>query len=585
MTQRKITGAQIDLTTIPNGTVTTVSVVTANGFAGSVATATTTPAITLTTSITGVLKGNGTAISAATSGTDYSAGTSALATGILKSTTTTGALTIAVAGDFPTLNQNTTGSAATLTTPRAINGTNFDGSAAITVTAAAGTLTGTTLNATVVTSSLTSVGTITSGTWNGTAVDATHGGTAQTAWATGDLLYASGSNTLAKRTIGSTNDVLTVVGGVPAWAAPTTPTIVWAAPSATLPTPQTNNATSGVLALASGRGDTNVIQSSGTTTGGFYVGSGITTTGTTTDNVVIHNAAATTNDLTLNGVLSSVFIDPSGVSGTTTITNDNFIHIGARNNTTQPGDASTCIGAQARATAGNAIAIGQGTLATATNAIRIGNGGTATGTTSFSVGNGNNANGVNAIAILGSNASPDGSIAIGGSANVASSQINAIAFGTSATPDSASELSYAGGVFSTAGDASASIVKHWMTTTNATPTEVGGGATSATPTSKVILANASAYLFDCHIVARQNTTGDTSAWTLSFLIKRGANAAATSLFGTPAAVLVAQDTGALTWAVAVTADTTNGRPSIKVTGEAAKTIRWIVNMRVTKVSG
>jgi len=53
------------------GTVTSASVVSANGFAGTVATATTTPAITLTTSITGVLKGNGTAISAATAGTDY----------------------------------------------------------------------------------------------------------------------------------------------------------------------------------------------------------------------------------------------------------------------------------------------------------------------------------------------------------------------------------------------------------------------------------------------------------------------------------------------------------------------------------
>lgn len=38
-----------------------------------------------------------------------------------------------VAADIPTLNQNTSGSAATLTTPRAINGVNFDGSAAITV--------------------------------------------------------------------------------------------------------------------------------------------------------------------------------------------------------------------------------------------------------------------------------------------------------------------------------------------------------------------------------------------------------------------------------------------------------------------
>ena len=56
-----------------SGTVTSVSVVSANGLAGSVANATTTPAITLSTSITGVLKGNGTAISAATSGTDYQA--------------------------------------------------------------------------------------------------------------------------------------------------------------------------------------------------------------------------------------------------------------------------------------------------------------------------------------------------------------------------------------------------------------------------------------------------------------------------------------------------------------------------------
>jgi hypothetical protein len=61
-----------DWTTFNNkGTVTSASVVSANGFAGTVATATTTPAITLTTSITGVVKGNGTAISAATAGTDY----------------------------------------------------------------------------------------------------------------------------------------------------------------------------------------------------------------------------------------------------------------------------------------------------------------------------------------------------------------------------------------------------------------------------------------------------------------------------------------------------------------------------------
>ena len=63
-------------------TVQTVSVVSANGFAGTVATATTTPAITLTTTTNGVLKGNGTAISAASPGIDYAPATSG--TSILK---------------------------------------------------------------------------------------------------------------------------------------------------------------------------------------------------------------------------------------------------------------------------------------------------------------------------------------------------------------------------------------------------------------------------------------------------------------------------------------------------------------------
>jgi hypothetical protein len=68
--------------TSSGGSVTFVSVSTANGFAGTVANASTTPDITLTTTVTGLLKGNGTAISAATSGTDYAPATSG--TAILK---------------------------------------------------------------------------------------------------------------------------------------------------------------------------------------------------------------------------------------------------------------------------------------------------------------------------------------------------------------------------------------------------------------------------------------------------------------------------------------------------------------------
>lgn len=50
-----------------------------------------------------------------------------------------------------------------------------------------------------------------------TPVAATNGGTAQTTYATGDLLYASAANTLTKLPIGSAGTVLTVSGGIPSW--------------------------------------------------------------------------------------------------------------------------------------------------------------------------------------------------------------------------------------------------------------------------------------------------------------------------------------------------------------------------------
>jgi hypothetical protein len=53
------------------GSVTNVSVVSANGFAGTVASSSSTPAITLTTTITGLLKGSSSALVAAVLGTDY----------------------------------------------------------------------------------------------------------------------------------------------------------------------------------------------------------------------------------------------------------------------------------------------------------------------------------------------------------------------------------------------------------------------------------------------------------------------------------------------------------------------------------
>jgi hypothetical protein len=73
-------------------------------------------------------------------------------------------------------------------------------------------------NASWSTNTLNWAGSITNTTWNGVAIGAIYGGTSQTTYTTGDTLYASASNTLSKLAIGSTNQVLTVSGGVPTWA-------------------------------------------------------------------------------------------------------------------------------------------------------------------------------------------------------------------------------------------------------------------------------------------------------------------------------------------------------------------------------
>jgi len=85
--------------------------------------------------------------------------------------------------NFPTLNQNTTGNAATATKLAAtknINGVPFDGSASINIDADASTLTGNTLASNITSSSLTGVGTITSGVWSGTTIAIAKGGTGAT---------------------------------------------------------------------------------------------------------------------------------------------------------------------------------------------------------------------------------------------------------------------------------------------------------------------------------------------------------------------------------------------------------------------
>ena len=149
----------------------------------------------------------------------------------LTSTVANGTAPLVVTSTTPVANLSIGGNAATATklaTARKINTVDFDGSADITVTAAAGTLTGTTLASNVVSSSLTSVGTIATGTWNGTTIAIANGGTgATTATAAfdalspmttaGDIIYGGTSGTGTRLAKGTDGQVLTLASGVPTW--------------------------------------------------------------------------------------------------------------------------------------------------------------------------------------------------------------------------------------------------------------------------------------------------------------------------------------------------------------------------------
>ena len=74
-----------------------------------------------------------------------------------------------------------------------------------------------------ITGGVSRLGTIIAGTWQGTAVGAVYGGTAQTAVATGDVLYGSATNAWSRLGAGTRGTILSLTtGGIPGWIATST---------------------------------------------------------------------------------------------------------------------------------------------------------------------------------------------------------------------------------------------------------------------------------------------------------------------------------------------------------------------------
>jgi hypothetical protein len=136
----------------------------------------------------------------------------------------------------------------------------------------------------------------------------------------------------------------------------------------------------------------------------------------------------------------------------------------------------------------------------------------------------------------------------------------------------------ASGRFASTGDAQSMCAVARVATTNATPAAVTNDGAAAGATNQLVLPNNSLYAFKAIVTVREAATGDSAAWDVTGAVKRGANAASTALLGTPTVTSIGADAGAATWTIAVTADTTNGAVRFTATGEAAHSLKWVVDV-------
>lgn len=120
-------------------------------------------------------------------------------------------------------------------------------------------------------------------------------------------------------------------------------------------------------------------------------------------------------------------------------------------------------------------------------------------------------------------------------------------------------------------------------TTNATTTALTSGGGAASNTNQFKLATGPSVIkLSGHVTAINRTSGDVSAWEISGVCKQISGTV--SLVGSATVNLIAQDSGASTWAVAVVADNTNKCIQVQVTGVAATTIDWVAHCYVVEAA-
>jgi hypothetical protein len=204
-------------------------------------------------------------------------------------------------------------------------------------------------------------------------------------------------------------------------------------------------------------------------------------------------------------------------------------------------------------------------------------------------GSGNISSSSNSSVVIGGNsctASGNISVVMGGQNNTANSANSIVSGGYGITRSiigNAVFSSHDGAVAFSNGASQSGLLIIGRQTTDATPTVLRCNTSAAGTTNQVILPNNSAYYFRGSITAGVTGGGNSAMWSFEGGIKRGANAAATTLIQSVINP-VAADAGASSWIVALSADTTNGGLAVTVTGQASTTIRWVCKIETTEMT-
>jgi len=258
--------------------------------------------------------------------------------------------------------------------------------------------------------------------------------------------------------------------------------------------------------------------------------------------------------------------------------NNQAVVVGGSSNTASGQNAAVVGGSSSTASGSDAVVVG-GTVnqANASYAAVVGGqDNMASGQQTAVIGGISNlANAANSVVLAGNNNTANGerSVIIGGAQGTTRSIV-----GNFVIPASSSPISSAQGVQQLA------TILLGRQTTDATATRLASDQSAAGTTNQVILPNNSAYAFQGTCIANVTAGGTTSGWKFEGVIKRGANAASTVLVAAVTPTVIAQDVGAVTWVLAITADTTNGGIAVTVTGAAATTIRWVAKIETTEVT-